>query len=42
MKIDDKISDEKLHMILTEKLQKYWHYYLKKLININNLRRKKY
>ena len=32
MTIDDKTRDEDCDMILTEKLQKYRHYHLKKLI----------
>ena len=38
MAIGDKIRDEKLHMILTEKQQKYQHYHLEKLINIMSYR----
>ena len=41
MTIDDKIRDEKLQMILTEKQQKYQRYHLEKLINMNILQAKK-
>ena len=41
MKIDDKIKDD-CNTILTEKQQKYQHYHLKKLINMNILQVKKY
>ena len=40
--IDDKIGDENCNIILTEKQQKYQHYLLEKLININILQVKKY
>ena len=40
MKIDDKIKN--CNMILTEKLQKYQHYHLEKLINMNILQVKQY
>ena len=43
MTIDDKIRDEKLQYdILTEKQQKYQHYLLKKLINMNILQVNRY
>ena len=43
MTIDDKIGDEKKNStILTEKLQKYQHYHLEKLINMNILQAEKY
>ena len=42
MTIEDKIKDEKLNMILTEKLQKYGHYHHAKLINMNILQVRKY
>ena len=42
MTIDVKIIDEKYNMILTEKQQKYQHYLLVKLINMNLLQVKKY
>ena len=43
MTIDDKIRDKKnCNMILTEKQQKYQHYHLEKLINMNILQVKKY
>ena len=35
MTIENKIRDEKLQMILTEKMQKYQHYHRVKLINMN-------
>ena len=41
MTIEDKIKDEKLNMILTEKLQKYRHYHQTKLKNMNILQVKK-
>ena len=41
MTTDDKITDEKLQL-LTEKQQKYQHYYLGKLINMNEIQVKKY
>ena len=37
MTTDDKIRDEKYIMILTEKQQKYQHYYQVKSINMNIL-----
>ena len=37
MKTDNKIRDEKYNIILTENQQKYQHYHLEKLININIL-----
>ena len=40
--IDDKIKDEKGNTISTEKQQKYQHYHLKKLIDMNILQVKKY
>ena len=42
MTIDSKIRDEKHNMILTEELQKYQHYQLEKLMNMNILRVTKY
>ena len=42
MTIDDKIRYEKLQIILTEKQQKYQHYYQVRLINMNILQEKKY
>ena len=42
MTIDDKIRYEKLQIILTEKQQKYQHYYQVRLINMNVLQEKKY
>ena len=43
MTIYDKIRDEKLQYdILTEKQQKYQHYLLKKLINMNILQVNRY
>ena len=42
MTIDDKLRDEKLNMILTEKQQKYQHYHQIKLINMNIVQVKKY
>ena len=42
MTIDVKIIDEKYNMILTEKQQKYHHYLLVKVINMNLLQVKKY
>ena len=42
MTTDDKIKDEKLHMMLTEKQRKYQHYHLEKLISMNILQVKKY
>ena len=41
MTIDDKIRDEKLQCNIKEKLQKYQHHHLEKLININSLLAKK-
>ena len=41
MTIDDKIRDEKLQCVLREKQQKYQHYYLEKIINIDLLQLKK-
>ena len=41
MAIDDKIRDEKLQFTLTEKQQKYLHYHLEKLTNMNILLVKK-
>ena len=40
--IDDKIRNNIYNMILTEKQQKYHHYHLKKMINMNILQVKKY
>ena len=42
MTINDKIRYEKLQIILTEKQQKYQHYYQVRLINMNILQEKKY
>ena len=42
MTIDDKIRDEKLQHETKGKLQKYQHYDLEKLINMNILQVKKY
>ena len=42
MAIYDKIRDENCNRILTEKKEKYQHYHLKKLINLNILQLKKY
>ena len=42
MATDDKIRDEKLNIILTEKQQKFQNYYSEKLININILQVKKH
>ena len=42
MIFDDKIRDEKLKHDVTEKQQKYQHYHLEKLINMNILKMKKY
>ena len=43
MTIGDKITDEKLQYdFLIEKQQKYQHYHLEKLINMNILQVKKY
>ena len=42
MTIDDKIRYEKLQIILTEKQQKYQHYYQVRLINMNILQEKTY
>ena len=42
MTIDDKIRDEKLNMILTEKQQKYQIYHLEELMNMNILEVNKY
>ena len=42
MKTDNKIRDEKLQTILTEKQQKYQRYHQVKLINMNILQVKKY
>ena len=41
MATDDKIRDEKINIILTEKQQKFQHYHSEKLININILQVKK-
>ena len=41
MSIDDKIRDENLNIIFKEKQQKYQHYHLEKLINMNILQVKK-
>ena len=40
--IDDKIRDEKLQCNINKKQQKYQHYHLEKLINMNILQVKKY
>ena len=42
MTVDNKISFKGYNTILTEKLEKYQHYYLEKLINMNILQVKKY
>ena len=42
MTTDDQIVDEKLHMILTEKIQKYLLYHLEKVISMSILLVKKY
>ena len=42
MAVDDKIREENSNSIFTEKLQKYQHYHLEKLINMNTLQVKKY
>ena len=42
MTIDDKIKDKRYNRILKEKQQKYWHYRLERLINMNILQAKKY
>ena len=42
MATDDKIRDEKLNIILTEKQQRFQHYHSEKLININILQVKKH
>ena len=43
MTIDDKIRDDiRYNIILTEKQQKYQHYYQEKFINMNILQVKKY
>ena len=42
MTIDDKIRNEIYNMTLTENQQKYQHYHLEKLINMNILHVKKY
>ena len=42
MTIDDKIRGKKLQYDITEKLQKYQHYHLEKLTNVNILQVKKY
>ena len=42
MTIDDKIRDEKLQYDSNRKQQKYQHYHLEKLINMNILQVKEY
>ena len=42
MTIDVKLEIKKYNMVLTETQQKYRHYHQVKLINMNNLRVKKY
>ena len=42
MAIDDKIRMKNYNMILIEKQQKYQHYHLEDLINMNILQVKKY
>ena len=42
MKIFDRLDVKNQHKILTAKLQKYQHYHLEKLINVNILQVKKY
>ena len=42
MAIDDKIIDEKLQYDINREAEKYQHYHLEKLINMNILQAKKY
>ena len=42
MTIDDKIKDENLQYDINREPQKYRHYHLEKLINMNILQVKKY
>ena len=42
MTIDHEVKNEKLQYDIMEKQQKYQHYHLEKLINMNTLQVKKY
>ena len=42
MAIDNKVRDEKIPYVINKEAAKYQRYHLEKLINMNNLRVKKY